>query len=57
MDWKKKLVPAWKHKCRESIQASKVYLVLDTQVKDYGSLFEIAQSAIGHGVDVVQLRD
>ncbi len=57
MDWKKKLVPYLGTKCRAAIRNSKLYLVLDAQVNDYDSLLEIAQSAIGHGVNIVQLRD
>ena len=35
----------------------RLYLILDTQVKTYVQLFDIAQQAIGVGVNIVQVRD
>ncbi len=46
MLWKKKL-----------LADCKLYLILDTEVNDYDSLFEIAREAVISGVDILQLRD
>ena len=39
------------------LKDSKLYLILDTQVADYGRLLTIARKVVGHGVDMIQLRD
>jgi thiamine-phosphate diphosphorylase len=39
------------------LKNSKLYLVLDTNVADYGRLFDILKEALKGGVDIVQLRD
>ena len=39
------------------LKNSKLYLILDTQVKDYETLLETAKKAVLSGVRVIQLRD
>ena len=46
MPWKKKL-----------LNGTKLYLILDRDVKGYDQLFEILQRSVAAGVDIVQLRD
>ena len=36
---------------------SKLYLILDPEVRDYNQLFEILKGSVSAGVDIVQLRD
>ncbi len=57
MPWKKKLSRKSKNLYREALAQSKLYLILDRQVQNYDSLFEIAKQALLGGVDVLQLRD
>ena len=45
------------NKYRDALKNARLYLILDTEVQSYNSLLEIAQSAIQHGVDIVQFRD
>lgn len=42
---------------KKLLENCKLYLVLDTQVKSYNELFEIAKKSIEAGVDILQLRD
>ena len=37
--------------------AAKLYLILDTQVLDYGDLLRVLKDSVRCGVDIVQLRD
>ena len=37
--------------------AAKLYLILDTQVLDYGALLQVLKDSVRGGVDIVQLRD
>ena len=39
------------------VHSSRLYLVLDAGVNPYRKLLEILQQSVGHGVDIVQLRD
>ena len=36
---------------------AKLYLILDTQVMDYGALLQILKDSVRGGIDIVQLRD
>ncbi|MBF0385235.1 MAG: thiamine phosphate synthase [Candidatus Omnitrophica bacterium] len=42
---------------RKSLEDCKLYLILDRSVNSYKELFEIAEAAVGSGVDILQLRD
>ncbi|MCR4337092.1 MAG: thiamine phosphate synthase [Candidatus Omnitrophica bacterium] len=42
---------------KRSLKKARLYLVLDTQVNDYDQLMSILKSAVGGGIDIVQLRD
>lgn len=42
---------------KKQLQNCRLYLILDTAVNTYHELFEIAQSAVRSGVDILQLRD
>src|SRR5208283_2063933 len=42
---------------KKSLAAAKLYLILDTQVLDYGELLRVLKDAVRCGVDIVQLRD
>ncbi len=42
---------------QERLERSRIYLILDTQVTDYGRCVEVARAALEGGVDIVQLRD
>ena len=42
---------------RRLLKNASVYLILDTEVNDYGALFEIARLALAGGADIFQLRD
>lgn len=57
MPSRKKLLHSLKNPYRKALEKAKLYLILDTEVQDYDSLFEIAQKAATGGVDVLQLRD
>lgn len=57
MPSRKKLLHSSKNPYRKALEKAKLYLILDTEVQDYDSLFEIAQKAATGGVDVLQLRD
>ena len=37
--------------------AAKLYLILDTQVLDYGALLQVLKDSVRGGIDIVQLRD
>ena len=39
------------------LASSKLYLILDTQVLDYGPLLQVLKDSVRAGTDVVQLRD
>jgi len=39
------------------LAAAKLYLILDTQVLDYGALLQVLKDSVRGGVDIVQLRD
>ena len=57
MPSRKKLSRSLNHPARDALKRAKLYLILDTEVRNYDSLFEIAQQAALNGVDVLQLRD
>ena len=57
MPWKKKLSRTSKNPYREALDQARLYLILDTEVQTYDSLFEIAKQAVTGGVDILQLRD
>jgi thiamine-phosphate pyrophosphorylase len=42
---------------RKILEAARLYLILDTEVRDYLALVKIAKEAVRSGVDIVQLRD
>jgi len=39
------------------LAAAKLYLILDTQVLDYGALLQVLKDSVRGGIDIVQLRD
>ena len=42
---------------KKLLAAAKLYLILDTQVLDYGALLQVLKDSVRGGVDIVQLRD
>ncbi len=42
---------------KKSLACAKLYLILDTQVLDYGSLLQVLKDSVRGGIDIVQLRD
>ncbi|MCB9747698.1 MAG: thiamine phosphate synthase [Candidatus Omnitrophica bacterium] len=42
---------------KELLKSSRIYLILDTQVKSYDQLFEIVKKAFQSGIRIFQLRD
>lgn len=42
---------------KKRLAACRLYLILDTQVCDYAGLWRVLTRVLGHGVDIVQLRD
>jgi thiamine-phosphate diphosphorylase len=42
---------------KKLLASAKLYLILDTQVLDYGALLQVLKDSVRGGVDIVQLRD
>ena len=42
---------------KKLLALAKLYLILDTQVLDYGALLQVLKDSVRGGVDIVQLRD
>jgi thiamine-phosphate pyrophosphorylase len=42
---------------KKLLAAAKLYLILDTQVLDYGALLQVLKDSVRGGIDIVQLRD
>jgi len=42
---------------KKLLARAKLYLILDTQVLDYGSLLQVLKDSVRSGIDIVQLRD
>jgi thiamine-phosphate pyrophosphorylase len=42
---------------KKLLAAAKLYLILDTQVLDYGPLLQVLKDSVRGGIDIVQLRD
>lgn len=42
---------------KKLLAAAKLYLILDTEVLDYGSLLQVLKDSVRGGIDIVQLRD
>lgn len=42
---------------KKLLAAAKLYLILDTQVLDYGPLLQVLKDSVRGGIDIVELRD
>ncbi len=42
---------------KKLLASAKLYLILDTQVLDYGPLLQVLKDSVRGGIDIVQLRD
>jgi thiamine-phosphate pyrophosphorylase len=42
---------------KKLLAAAKLYLILDTQVLDYGALLQVLKDSVRGGIDIVQFRD
>ena len=42
---------------KKLLARAKLYLILDTQVLDYGALLQVLKDSVRGGIDIVQLRD
>ncbi len=42
---------------KKSLAAAKLYLILDTEVLDYGALLDVLKDSVRGEIDIVQLRD
>ena len=42
---------------KKLLASAKLYLILDTQVLDYGALLQVLKDSVRGGIDIVQLRD
>src|SRR5580692_6880049 len=42
---------------KKLLAKAKLYLILDTQVLDYGALLQVLKDSVRGGIDIVQLRD
>jgi thiamine-phosphate pyrophosphorylase len=42
---------------KKLLAAAKLYLILDTEVLDYGVLLQVLKDSVRGGIDIVQLRD
>ena len=42
---------------KKQLASAKLYLILDTQVLDYGALLQVLKDSVRGGIDIVQFRD
>jgi len=45
------------HSNKKLLASAKLYLILDTQLLDYGALLQVLKDSVRGGIDIVQLRD